>query len=197
MSSKLRMRFYEPLVLLFAATQACLHNLAPRVPEPAPDRWSQTHEQLFHDFMNKLAQICDARPKGPTVTAVVALSLPDRVQYRFASNQRFEDDLMHMKAFVTDILYTLRDWTQESSLLVKAKVLQKVITFTRPRLGGYIKAVANESRECLDATDIDPKLTQKLHELHEISSRVNNPDLKGDACESRFEILPYRRYADK
>lgn len=176
------MRFYEPLVLLVAATRACLHNLAPRVPEPAPDRWSQTQEHLFHDFMNKLAQICDIRSGGSTVTAVVALSLPDRVQYRFASNQRSTDDLVHMKAFVTDVLHTLRDWTEESSSFVKANVLQKVVTFTRPRLGGYIKAVANYSRECLNATDIDPKIVQKLDELRQISSRTSGPDLSADAC---------------
>lgn len=189
MPSKLRMRFYEPLVLLVAATQACLHNLAPRVPDPVPDRWSQTQEQLFHDFMNKLAQICDTRPKGATVTAVVALSLPDRVQYRFASNQRSEDELVHMKAFVIDVLHTLRDWNEESSLLVKAKILQKVVVFTRPRLEGYIKAVANYSRECLNTTGIDLKVTQKLHELHQISSRANDPGLTGNVCKSQLRDI--------
>lgn len=180
------MRFYEPLVLLVAATQACLHDLAPRVPDPAPDRWSQTQEQLFHDFMNKLAQICDTRSKGPTVTAVVALSLPDRVQYRFASNQRSEGELEQMKAYVTDILHTLRDWTEEESLLVKAKLLQKVVLFTRPRLEGYIRAVAKYSIECLGAAGIDLKVTQKLEELYQISSRADDPGLTENACKSHL-----------
>lgn len=176
------MRFYEPLVLLFAATQACMHNLAPKIPEPSLNRWNQSQEQLFHDFMNKLAQICDTRPRGPTVTAVVALSHPDRVQYRFASNQRSEEELEQLKSFVTDILQTLQHWTEEASQLVETQVLQKVTVFTRPRLGVYVKAVAISSEECLKTGGLSPGVNRKLHELHDISSGANQQDLDQDTC---------------
>ncbi|KAJ4397232.1 hypothetical protein N0V93_001456 [Gnomoniopsis smithogilvyi] len=178
---KLRMRFYEPLMLLQAATQACMHNLAPRIPEPSPDRFNQSEEQLFHDFMNKMAQICDTRPGGSTVTAVAALSYPDGVQYRFASNQRSKGDLDQMEIFVTEILQTLQDWTEETSLLVKTRVLRKVIAFTRPRLRGYVKAVATFSDECLRAGDLVPEVAQALKMLQEISSDANGPDLEEEA----------------
>lgn len=191
------MRFYEPLLLLLAATQACMHNLAPRIPEPSPGTWNQTEEQLFHDFMNKLAQICDNRKGGPTVTAVVALSYPDRVQYRFASNQRSEQDLEQMKKFVIDILETLREWTEEQSLLVKMRVLRKVVAFTRPRLRGYVEAVASYSVVCLKSEDLAPGVVQKLEALQQISSAANGPDLDENACESELRNLLWPTVQDE
>lgn len=186
------MRFYEPLVLLLAATQACMHNLAPGISEPSPHRLSQTLEQLFHDFMNKLAQICDTKPRGSTVTAVAVLSLPDRVQYRFASNQRSESELEQMKEFVTDVLKTLQDWTEETSRLVKARVLRKVVAFTRPRLEGYVKAVALHSEKCLETRGLAPSIVEKLQELHTISRSANDQELEEDTCKPSFQNL--RKY---
>lgn len=181
------MRFYEPLVLLLAATNSCMHNLAPKVLEPSPDRFYQSLDQLFHNFMNKLAQICDARPRGSTVTAVVALSYPDGVQYRFASNQRTQEELEHMKLYVTEVLHNLRDWTddgtEESERLVNRRVLRRVIAFTRPRLEGYVKAVATFSAQCLETQGLALKVRQKLLRLFETSSEANGEDLNEETCE--------------
>lgn len=162
-----------------------MHNLAPRVPEPSPNRWNQSLEQLFHDFMNKLAQICDTHSKAPTVTAVVAISHPDRVEFRFASNQRSTEDLVHMKAFVTNVLETLRDWTETTSALVQLRILRKVIAFTRPRLEKYVKAVASCSETCLQTGGLAPDVAQKLRELHSLSGGANDQKLDEDTCESR------------
>lgn len=136
--------------------------------------------------MNKLAQICDTKTKGPTVTAVVALSLPDKIQYRFASNQRSEANLAVMELFVTDVLETLRVWTEATSLLIKLRVLRKVIAFTRKRLEGYVKAVASCSEACLqETTGLDVKVVQRLQNLRVISSHANNQDLDEPTCKSR------------
>lgn len=181
------MRFYEPLVLLLAATNSCIHNLAPKNPEPSPVRWSQTLDQLFHDFMNKLAQICDSQSGGRMVTAVVALSLPDRVQYRFASNQRSQEELDQMRMFVTEVLETLRDWTEESTLPVKARILGRVMAFTRPRLRKYINAVATFSAACLETQGLSPEVITKLRKLHETSSEADAVEKADDEADE--EVL--------
>ncbi|CAN8098844.1 unnamed protein product [Discula destructiva] len=157
-----------------------MHNHAPRLLDQSPDRFNQSQEQLFHDFMNKLAQICDIRFGGATVTAVAALKFPDRVQYRFASNQRSESDLMQMEYYVTDVLETLRDWTEETGQLVTARVLRKVIAFCRPRLEVYVKAVASNSKACLESKDLAPGVAQKLDVLQEISRGAHDQEQDED-----------------
>lgn len=77
---KLQRRFYEPLVLLLALTQACMHNHAPRVPESLTEVLPHSPDELFKDFVNKLCQICDNKPGGNAVTAISVLESPDRVQ---------------------------------------------------------------------------------------------------------------------
>jgi hypothetical protein len=77
---KLQRHFYEPLVLLLALTQACMHNYAPRVPDSLIEVSSHSPEELFKDFVNKLCQICDNKRGGDVVTAICVLQYPDRVQ---------------------------------------------------------------------------------------------------------------------
>lgn len=77
---KLQRRFYEPLVLLLALTQACMHNQVPRVPDSLTEVLSHSTEELFKDFVNKLCQICDSKPRGSAVTAISVLQYPDRIQ---------------------------------------------------------------------------------------------------------------------
>lgn len=77
---KLQRRFYEPLVLLLALTQACMHNHTPRVPESLTEVRPHSPDELFKDFVNKLCQICDNKPGGSAVTAISVLEYPDRVQ---------------------------------------------------------------------------------------------------------------------
>lgn len=77
---KLQRRFYEPLVLLLALTQACKYNNAPRPPDSLAEVLSHSPDELFKDFVNKLCQICDNKPHGSTVTAISVLQYPDRMQ---------------------------------------------------------------------------------------------------------------------
>lgn len=77
---KLQRRFYEPLVLLLALTQACMHNQALKTSDSLTEVLSHSPDELFKDFVNKLCQICDNKPRGSTVTAISVLQYPDRVQ---------------------------------------------------------------------------------------------------------------------
>lgn len=159
-----------------------MHNLAPRIPEPVPDRFNMTQEQLFHDFINKLAQICDIQPGGSMVTAACALQYPDRVQYRFASNQRNEQELKRLKDFIVDILNTLQGWTEESSSPIKVTVLRKIVAFNRPRLQTYVKNVASQSSACLETSGLAPRVVEKLAELRTLSTAANDKELAEDTC---------------
>lgn len=193
---RLRQRFYEPLVLLLAATQACMHNLAPKSLESAPDSFGLTQEQLFHNFINKMAQICDSKRGGDTVTSAVALQYPEKIQYRFASNQRNRMELETVRLFVNDILLTLQRWTGESpgsprssKKTVIASLLQKIIGFNRPRLQHYVKQVAEKSETCLEIKNLPSEVLNALRDLQELSRLANDKELSEDECKSQTSII--------
>lgn len=119
------------------------------------------------------------------VTAVVALSPPGHagVQYRFASNQRSQAELTQLKHFVVDILQTLRDWTEETSSLVKERALRKVIVFNRERLQLYVRAVVTRSKQCLETNNLAPEITAKIENLHKISSDADDRGSDENTCE--------------
>lgn len=181
-------RFYEPLVLLIAATQACMHNLAPKVPDQHFDRANMVPKQIFHDYLNKLAQICDNKPYGTTVTAVAVLVYPDKVQYRFASNQRNAQEQTRLKAFVEDILNDLQGWTMKKDRSqreeVRLRVLRKVVAFNRPRLQKYVKALAEHSKQCLSASvsSLTPEIVEKLKEVSKLAWDTNDKNLDEGTC---------------
>ncbi|ROW03746.1 hypothetical protein VMCG_05375 [Cytospora schulzeri] len=180
---KIRNRFYEPIILLYALTQFCMHNNALKILEQAPDVALQTSEQLFHDFMNKLAQICDNDRGGRTVTAAVALQYSDCVEYRFASNQRDEDELQNLKAFIEGILNSLKTLTAENSAMVRVRLLQRIVIFNRPRLQIYVREIRTQSQKCLEspADAITPQTKERLENLRDLSLKADDRDVDDNA----------------
>lgn len=57
-----------------------MYNHAPRAPDSLTEVPPHSLDELFKDFVNKLCQICDNKPRGSTVTAISVLQYPDRVQ---------------------------------------------------------------------------------------------------------------------
>lgn len=182
---KLRNRFYEPIILLLALTQAWKHNHAPKVLDHASDVTVQSSEQLFRDFMNKLAQICDSKPKGSTVTAAVALRYNDHVQYRFASNDRNERELEKLKSFIEDILNSLSTWTVATNEKVRAIILRKIVAFNRLRLQAYVRAICTQSQECLKSPEnsVTNQTRQTLKNFQDLALQADDREADEAACE--------------
>src|SRR4051812_41755011 len=97
--SKLANRFYEPIILLVGLNMSWTDHLNSKAPDLLSDK-AQSPKDAFQCFVNKLGQLCDSERHGKTVTAFVVLKFPDSIQYRFASNQREEEDLIHTKSFI-------------------------------------------------------------------------------------------------
>ncbi|KAG8160240.1 hypothetical protein KVR01_009776 [Diaporthe batatas] len=174
---KLQRRFYEPVVLLLALTQACMHNYAPRVAESLAEVPSHSPDELFKDFVNKLCQICDNRRGGDAVTAISVLQYPDRVQYRFASNQRSEKELLKVKSYLEGILETLKGYSPSSSNLLMASVLRKIVAFNRLRLQGYIRYLYSQTQICLDTPKLSTDLSDKVREVQDLVKIADNREL--------------------
>lgn len=148
--SKLANRFYEPIVLLVGLTMACIHNQPSKAPDLSLDA-AQSPDRAFHCFVNKLGQLCDNEQGGKSVTAFVVLKFPDRIQYRFASNQRGSDDLIGAQKFTTYILQTLGKADRDELQGMISNILRKWLSFNRPRVEAYVKVLERQTTSCISA----------------------------------------------
>src|SRR4051794_27485142 len=96
--------FFPPLILLESIHESCNQRTELKAAE-APPNPNQESEGRFRTFVNKLAHICDYRPKGDTVTALAVLVDDNgRVLYLFASNRRTRSNLNKTKQDLTAVL---------------------------------------------------------------------------------------------
>lgn len=148
MRNKLTNRFYEPILLLFCLNKAWNQNQISKAPDLSLDM-AETPEHAFHRFVNKLGQLCDSERNGKTVTAFVVLRFPDRIQYRFASNQQEEPELVRAQAFIMDVLKTLGTADGDELQDRTSHILRNLLSFTRPKVEAYIKSLKRNSALCI------------------------------------------------
>jgi len=144
--------FYEPILLLSALNKACAPQPQSQAPGPSLGA-SQSLESLFHDFVNKISQICDSeRHYGSTVTsfAVLAHAGDGSVEYRFASNRRTDDQLKKTKTFVTQVLTTVRQSKKDASgKKSSSRVLRQILLFARDRVTAYLISLKDKCEPCI------------------------------------------------
>ncbi len=126
------------------------HNQASKAPDLSLNV-AESPELAFHNFVNKLGQLCDSERDGNTVTAFVVLHFPDRIQYRFASNNQEEDGLARAKAFITYVLQTLGGADGDELRDMTSHLLRKSLSFIRPRAGAYVKLLKKQAALCIEA----------------------------------------------
>ncbi|KAH9206063.1 hypothetical protein DL95DRAFT_233344, partial [Leptodontidium sp. 2 PMI_412] len=160
-------RFYEPILLLAALNVTSPNHQTPKAPDLSQGV-AQSPELDFHCFVNKLALLCDSDRGGNTVTAVVVLQYPDRIQYRFASNRRKEADLIHTQSFLKNILETLGATDVSDLTLLSSHILREVISFTRSRIGSYAKSLEEQTPLCISDCQRDD--SQDFSQLTRIST---------------------------
>ncbi|KAH7324016.1 hypothetical protein BKA65DRAFT_511911 [Rhexocercosporidium sp. MPI-PUGE-AT-0058] len=186
-------RFYEPILLLAALNLASPDHQTPKAPDLSQGV-AQSPELDFHCFLNKLALLCDSDRCGNTVTAVVVLQYPDRIQYRFASNQRKEADLIHTQSFLENILNTLGTTDVSDLTLLRSHILRGVISFTQPRIRSYAKSLMEQLPLCIsdcqrDDSQESRSILTRLEELRELVSFSTDKNLDDKAFSTGCESL--------
>jgi len=120
-------------------------------------------EQLFHNFVSRLGQICDSRPGGSTVTAFAVLQHPDNVEYVFGSNRRKQVELETTKGYICAILASLRessdceDDDQREEYL--SNLLRDVLMFNRERIQCYLNGLTADLEACIAICETESSLT--------------------------------------
>lgn len=156
LGGKLKRRFYESIVY-----EKSLMNACPSGPERSPNSLTGdldgSIENAFHGFLNRLAQVCDNKRGGTTVTAIKVLQDFDCVRYFLGSNQRDEQDLTQVKEFVTRLMKVINKSdhkARKTSSLPFRSALWLVLEFNLPRIKVYVKILATWLNKCLESSQI-------------------------------------------
>ena len=159
--SSLTKRLYGPIILQHTLNDT--YNAMPGVsstssPEPSIDNDSR---DVFPCFVNKLAQICDCRHGGNTVTAVAILQ-PGTIEYRLTSNKRSAKEYADVKRYLTeDVLNVLRSIPQDgldnADIIQQTweKILVRVLAFNCWRIRDYIKLLFENIGFCITSCTND------------------------------------------
>ncbi|KEY73094.1 hypothetical protein S7711_09592 [Stachybotrys chartarum IBT 7711] len=154
MKPSLIQRFYEPIVLLKALNME-MTSMAEHT-NPATSANNSNPEERFQIFVYKLAYVCDnvKGRGGATVTSFMITQDEEHgVQFRFASNQRTEEELEETAFFIRTLLQMIGKGLMESQVQKKAlhtNLLRHVLLFNQTRVTSYLQNVRTEARKCLE-----------------------------------------------
>ncbi len=116
----------------------------------------QTDEEKFRTFVNKIAQICDSHPKGPTITSCAVLKEENgRVLYLLASNNRKSKAHREMGTFLVSVLDVLKKniLASRADKLTDEKLnnrlLRMVLAYNHVRVQSYVSTLATQLEKCV------------------------------------------------
>ncbi|KAK3939036.1 hypothetical protein QBC46DRAFT_388932 [Diplogelasinospora grovesii] len=152
----LRNRFFPPLLLLKSLNEVGRRD-ANKKEADAPLNRNQTPEEKFRIFVNKLAQICEYRPKGHTITACTVLVQTDgRILYLFASNGRSSKEkirktLEDVKCVLNMLRSSILSEKRESDDVLHDRLLRQVLSVNHVRITSYLVELTAQLQKCIEA----------------------------------------------
>jgi hypothetical protein len=153
----------------------------------------ESDELLFQNFVSRLGQICDSRPRGSTVTAFVVLQHPDKVEYVFGSNRRKYVDLETTRTYICTILINLRESSncEDDDQCEKylSNLLREVLMFNRERIRCYLNDLTNALEACIAICETESSLKGEF----KIYPLYNSPFLMS----TRFKLYLDRKALSK
>ncbi|KAK3997845.1 hypothetical protein QBC44DRAFT_46197 [Cladorrhinum sp. PSN332] len=191
-------RFYATTILQNTLDSTIIQTQK-KTPSDVDDTTSWSDDKnIFRRFVNRLAHVCDSRPRGDTVTAV-AILVPGSIEYRLTSNQRSSGAYAEVKQYLSEqVLGLLRDASDEAlnnrariSALSSA-ILLNVLRFTRRRVKCYVSLLVTHIGFCIEWCESDGSAeailaSTALFSIQEIAQETMNswPDPEEFAAQSR------------
>ncbi|KAL8377076.1 hypothetical protein RB595_007966 [Gaeumannomyces hyphopodioides] len=172
-------RLWAPIVLLLALNKAYKDATSEKKTDLHHGSELDTPEQLFHNFVSRLGQICDSRPGGFTVTAFAVAQRPDsKVEYIFGSNTRSPIEGGCVKGYISSILESLRDASESvdqrgefTCLDVCEKEGSPQALIQQPIFGEMLKSVLRAKESEID----DNEFLDRTQGLMEVLSVLQEP----------------------
>ncbi len=154
--ARLRRTFFPPLVLLDCLNKVCPGG-PPQKTSDAPPNPNQSLEEMFHTFVNKLAQICDFEPKGNTVSAIAVIWREGRICYVLASNRRTTVPMKNARTGLTAFLDILKSnleaETSESDEVIEGRLMREVLRWNSVRVRSYLTSLSKALQACQKRCD--------------------------------------------
>ncbi|KAH7363545.1 hypothetical protein B0T11DRAFT_353880 [Plectosphaerella cucumerina] len=150
------------------------------------------HLTPFQIFLCKLAQICDTRRGGDTITAMVALKGTEGTKgptYLFASNNRKEVELHGMKELLVDLLSDVRNLGNLADKALQRHVLWRVLEFGFDRVESHIRHLLDAIAGCIEKCSQrgEASGSSTIMQLRQLEERAKFPcDMSGDNAKSKF-----------
>lgn len=153
---KLKDRFYKTIILADAIKAVRPLNRQLKSADLATEHPLDREEEVFRRFIDKLAQFCDSRMGGPTVTAVAVLESAIGPLFVLASNQRTTKADRAVAEFVASLLRQVRELGEtepgnDSWAAKRDRLLEDVIAFNKTRIADLIKKVRKTAVTSLSA----------------------------------------------
>ncbi|UQC88688.1 uncharacterized protein CLUP02_14213 [Colletotrichum lupini] len=116
-----------------------------------PDGSSRT---ILEFFVNKVAQVCDNRPFGSTITSLAIIQKPDKVQYIFSSNQRSSEDAQYAATTIQILLDKMGsrnrvDVGDDDRSSVFCELLRDILLFHKQRVTLYKSRLNQRLNQCI------------------------------------------------
>ncbi|KZL85528.1 hypothetical protein CI238_04623 [Colletotrichum incanum] len=147
-------RFFEALSILSSLQTACGRNSQFTATSDTSVS-EESHSRTLECFINKLAQTCDNKRHGPTVTSLAIVRPPDKLLYAFASNQRSHEDNEEARGFVFSILHYVNQvcaepcFRDDECSTVFRHVLRNILNFNHERIQHYRQSLLERLDQCL------------------------------------------------
>lgn len=135
-------------------------------------------QQIFHSFVNQLALICQVDSNGDAVSSCVVTQEPDKVVYVFASNSRSEkalEDTARSLRGILDMVPPLDESAYDTNYEIRGRMLRAVLALTSSRVWRYLKALGQQTRDCIASCERRGTERGAFEELMIFSFRHTNP----------------------
>ncbi|KAK1705889.1 hypothetical protein BDP67DRAFT_603799 [Colletotrichum lupini] len=158
-----------------------------------PDGSSRT---ILEFFVNKVAQVCDNRPFGSTITSLAIIQKPDKVQYIFSSNQRSSEDAQYAATTIQILLDKMGsrnrvDVGDDDRSSVFCELLRDILLFHKQRVTLYKSRLNQRLNQCIKelkarSLDADPLLDEL-----EYLQALTKTEASLDVWKSNAKPAPY------
>jgi hypothetical protein len=153
-----RAKEFYYLLFLDSVPDCCQYAIARKVAF-VPQNPNQSSEADFRTLVNKLAHICDSRPGGDTVMALVVLLVDGKPVYAFASNSMKRSNLIQTKDDFTSVLnilkVNLKTETKESDQVLFDRLLRQMLRLNPVRVQTNLTHLTKDLAACVKACEGD------------------------------------------
>jgi hypothetical protein len=142
---KLLKRFYEPLALQHALSEARGTGPPCHGDHILRDGQDESEMDHRHSLVDMLAYVCDYQKGGETVTAIALEQRLEGVVFWIATNEGVEEKVTR---FLKELLQSLADLDGAVAKASEKMTLKRIVEFGKKRLEAYWKIVQRLSKRC-------------------------------------------------